>query len=213
MYVSSIILLKSTVLILLHSGPSTPPAVAGDFDNTPTVTSVGNNTGLRGVEDDNWGSGRGAPPREPRIGANKMGDEEWKCPDHGPMCNPGVCMEYALQADRRWKTRQELQERYHSCRPSDHKSYPGASDEDATACASVEYDSCCCPDAHKLVDGSTSTNDDGSLNHLILRTFVLIPNLTTPSHAFTPTGRGVLQHTAAGIELYGSRMRPEGIRH
>ena len=92
------------------------------------------------------------------MGANKMDDEEWKCPDHGPMCNPGICRVYALEAHMRWQTGQELRGR----RPNDHNSYPGANDGDSTVCASVEHDSCY-PDAHKLVDSSTSMNDDGSL--------------------------------------------------
>lgn len=92
-----------------------------------------------------------------------MGDEEWKCPDHGPMCNPAICKEYALRAYRRWQTGQELRERYHTRRPNDHKSYPGASDGYTTVCTSVENNSFCYADAHKLVDGSSSMNDDGSL--------------------------------------------------
>jgi hypothetical protein len=44
---------------------------------------------------------------------NRVGDEDWECPDHGPMCNPGICKERArVELERRWaKEREERAEK------------------------------------------------------------------------------------------------------
>lgn len=99
------------------------------------------------------------------MGTNEMGDEEWKCPDHGPMCNPGICKERALiERHRLRQNEQELLERWHSRRPKDQKSsYLDAGCGNAALGPNVEYDTIVYPDAHKLFDGSTSANDDSSL--------------------------------------------------
>ena len=71
---------------------------------------------------DPW-NGYAAPKWEPPTKTNRKGGEVWKCPQHGPTCNPGICKERArVERDRRWeeermkreddkKKRQEKRER------------------------------------------------------------------------------------------------------
>lgn len=64
------------------------------------------------VDDRNPWNGYDAPRWEPPTKINRKGGEEWKCPDHGPLCNPGICKERArVERERReQKWREERQE-------------------------------------------------------------------------------------------------------
>ena len=83
-------------------------ANAENTDNFPPATWA--------IEDDPepW-IGYDAPKWEPPTKINRKGPdrEEWICPDHGPMCNPGICKKRAaIEFQRRdLKEREERQEK------------------------------------------------------------------------------------------------------
>jgi len=63
----------------------------------------------RVVDDDRdpW-NGYDAPKWEPPTKINTKGGEKWQCPDHGPLCNPGICKERArVELERRRQKEQE----------------------------------------------------------------------------------------------------------
>ena len=87
-------------------------ANTANADNLPPAT-----WGVEdGIKDDPepW-IGYAAPKWEAPTKINRKGPdrEEWKCPDHGPMCNPGICKERArIERERRWlKEHEERQEK------------------------------------------------------------------------------------------------------
>jgi hypothetical protein len=60
---------------------------------------------------DPW-NGYDAPKWEPPTKINIKGGEKWQCPDHGPLCNPGICKARAgVELERRrQKEHEERQE-------------------------------------------------------------------------------------------------------
>lgn len=80
-----------------------PPATWGICDNGMTEDDP---APWNGYDATRWED----PTKIPRIGPDR---EEWKCPDHGPMCNPGICKERArIERERReLKVHEERMER------------------------------------------------------------------------------------------------------
>lgn len=95
---------------------TTAAAMTDLFDSAPSATLIRNNARLHDVEEDEdsdedsnedvhspW-NGYDAPRWEPPTKINiKIEDGEvWECPQHGPLCNPGICEERAkVERDRR----------------------------------------------------------------------------------------------------------------
>jgi hypothetical protein len=68
---------------------------------------------------DPW-NGYAAPKWEPPTKINRIKEKDsegrkdievWKCPQHGPTCNPGICKERArVERDRRWEEERKKRE-------------------------------------------------------------------------------------------------------
>lgn len=89
-------------------------AKAENADNMPPPT-----WGIEGeIQDDPepW-IGYDAPRWEAPTKINRKGPdrEEWQCPDHGPMCNPGICKERA-RIERERRQLEEIEERQEKTR-------------------------------------------------------------------------------------------------
>lgn len=62
------------------------------------------------VVDNPW-NGYAAPRQDPPTRVRRIGEERWFCPQHGPMCNPGICKARAhVERDERWKKEREERE-------------------------------------------------------------------------------------------------------
>ena len=85
-----------------EEGPSTPGAVP-----------VRDQTRLDGkteVEDNPW-DGYDAFRPDPPTRVKNRGKEKWICPQHGPMCNPGICKARGkVERDERWRKEREERE-------------------------------------------------------------------------------------------------------
>jgi hypothetical protein len=59
------------------------------------------------VEDDPW-DGYNTPRPDPPTKVKKRRGDEWICPQHGPMCSPGICTVRAgVERDERWQKERE----------------------------------------------------------------------------------------------------------
>lgn len=87
-----------------EEGASTPGAV--------TVLDQSRVDGEAAVEDNPW-DGYDAPRQDPPTREKRKGEDRWFCPQHGPLCTPGICEARAqVERDERWqKEREEREEK------------------------------------------------------------------------------------------------------
>ena len=134
---------------------------AAEADLPPATWGIGDN----GITEDDpkpW-NGYTATKWEPPTKINRKGPdrEEWKCPDHGPMCNPGICKERArIERERRWL--KEHEERMEKKRERDDKrEQKRLKDERKLARAEGTYDQ---PPQFANRQRSTNGSDSSSSN-------------------------------------------------
>ena len=85
-----------------EEGPSTPETVP--IRDQPRAD------GKAPVEDNPW-DGYDAFRPDPPTRVKKRGKEKWICPQHGPMCNPGICKARGkVDRDDRWRKEREERE-------------------------------------------------------------------------------------------------------
>ena len=85
-----------------EEGPSTPETVP--------IRDQSRADGKAPVEDNPW-DGYDAFRPDPPTRVKKRGKEKWICPQHGPMCNPGICKERGkVDRDDRWRKEREERE-------------------------------------------------------------------------------------------------------
>jgi hypothetical protein len=86
-----------------EEGPSSPGVI-------PVRDQSRAADGKAAVEDNPW-DGYDAFRPDPPTRVKKRGDDEWICPQHGPMCNPGICKALArVERDERWRKEREERE-------------------------------------------------------------------------------------------------------
>jgi hypothetical protein len=65
--------------------------------------------GEAAVEDNPW-DGYDAPRPDP-LREKRKGEDRWFCPQHGPLCSPGICTARArVERDERWQKEREERE-------------------------------------------------------------------------------------------------------
>jgi len=104
---------------IFGAAPDTALARSGDAPRSIEGASTSGSNPVRdqsrvdgeaAVEDNPW-NGYAAPRQDPPTRVRRIGEERWFCPQHGPMCNPGICKARAhVERDERWKKEREERE-------------------------------------------------------------------------------------------------------
>lgn len=103
-------------------GAASNPASVGS-SGTPRNTEEGASTpgavpvldqsrvdGEAAAEDNPWDE-YDAPRQDPPTRVKRKGEDIWFCPQHGPLCTPGICKARArVERDERWQKEREERE-------------------------------------------------------------------------------------------------------